>query len=257
MAASIPPGTSARFGQLASLLPDCVSTQEIVRATAGLNAPEGFLAVSDFQTAGRGRRGRTWEAEASTSLLFSLLLRPSAPPAELAPLTLVAGIAVAESMPAPARVRWPNDVLIEGAKVAGVIAELETPADRPHHVILGVGINVNQRPRELPPEARVPATSLAIETGHQQDRLSLLLEVVDRIQSAYREFDALGFPALLDRWNSVDELAGREVTVRLAERTISGLARGVDRAGRLLLQDEAGEVHILDAGEVERVEDAH
>ncbi len=255
MAASIPPGTSARFGQLASLLPDCVSTQEIVRATAALNAPEGFLAVSDFQTAGRGRRGRTWEAEASTSLLFSLLLRPTRPLAELAPLTLVAGIAVAESMPAPARVRWPNDVLIEGAKVAGVIAELETPADRPPHVILGVGINVNQRPRELPPEARVPATSLAIETGHQQDRLSLLLEVVDRIQAAYREFDALGFPALLDRWNAQDELAGREVEVRLGDRVVRGLARGVDREGRLLVQDDAGEVHALDAGEVERVED--
>lgn len=256
MTSAIPPGTSQRFGQLASLLPDCASTQDIVRATARLNAPEGFLAVTDFQVAGRGRRGRTWDAVVGTSLLFSLLLRPRTPVERLSALSLAAGIAVAESMPIQARVRWPNDVVIDGAKVAGLIAELETPADAPPFVILGVGINVNQRPRELPHDARLPATSLAIESGSTHDRLSLLLEVVDRIQAAYREFDQLGFGGLLDRWQAVDDLAGREVSVRVGDETVTGVARGVDVDGRLIVQDDQGEVHPLDAGEVERVENA-
>jgi BirA family biotin operon repressor/biotin-[acetyl-CoA-carboxylase] ligase len=247
--------SSARFGQLASILPDCGSTQDIVRAAAGQNAPEGFLAVTDHQTAGRGRLGRTWSSPPGQSLLFSLLLRPDTPPAELAPLTLVAGLAVAEALPVEARVRWPNDVVIGGAKLAGILAELETRPDGTSVVFLGVGVNANVPAADLPETERLPATSLLVELGAPVDRLALLERVIDLLQAAYREFENHGFRALFDRYAALDALTDAEVTLQVGEETVTGRGAGVDAGGRLVLDladgrraFEAGEVvHVLDA----------
>lgn len=245
----------SRFGQLASILPECGSTQDIVRAAAGQNAPEGFLAVADHQTDGRGRLGRTWSAAPGQSLLFSLLLRPETPLDRLAPLTLVAGVAVAEALPVEARVRWPNDVVIGGAKVAGILTELETTAGSGTAVLLGIGVNVNVPAGDLPEADRLPATSLLVELGQTTDRLSLLGQVVDRLQAAYREFEALGLSALLDRYGALDVLAGRRVTLAVGDETWTGIGHGVDAGGRLVL-DVDGSRRSFDAGEVTRVLDA-
>jgi BirA family transcriptional regulator, biotin operon repressor / biotin---[acetyl-CoA-carboxylase] ligase len=249
------PATSQRFGQLASLLPDCASTQDIVRASAAAGAPEGFLAVTEFQSAGRGRQGRAWVAPPGQCLLASLLLRPHTPPERLAALNLVAGIAVAEALPVAARVRWPNDVVVGGAKVAGVIAELETLPGRAPTVALGIGINVNVPAAELPETDRLPATSLLVETGRELDRLQLLHEVIDRLQAAYREFEELGFRALLDRWAALDALAGHEVTLDLGASARSGTVLGVDANGRLLVRGDDGADHAYASGEIVRVQD--
>jgi BirA family transcriptional regulator, biotin operon repressor / biotin---[acetyl-CoA-carboxylase] ligase len=249
------PLTTARFGQLASLLPDCPSTQDIARAAAATGAPEGFIAVADHQTAGRGRRGRTWSDAPGQALMFSVLLRPEAPTAELSPLALVLGIAVAEALPVPARLRWPNDVVVDGAKVAGILTELETPAGGGRYVVAGIGINVNAPPDDLPETDRLPATSLLAETGTAHDRLALLHAVTDRIQATYREWEALGFAALFDRFRALDDLAGREVVLQLGDGIAEGVAAGVDAAGRLVLELADGSERRLDAGEVVRVDD--
>jgi BirA family biotin operon repressor/biotin-[acetyl-CoA-carboxylase] ligase len=245
--------TSARFGQLASLLPDAPSTQDIVRGAAGAMGPEGFIAVAEHQTAGRGRRGRVWEEQPGQALMFSLLLRPDTAVESLAPITLVAAIAIAEALPVAARVRWPNDVVIGGAKLAGILAELETPAERDPYVILGVGINANMPAEALPETDRLPATSLLVETGGIVDRLSLLHGVIDRLQAAYREFEELGFRALFDRWAALDDLAGHAVELELGDVTVEGVAKGVDRSGRLVLTLPDGTDRAFDAGEVTRV----
>ena len=245
--------TSARFGQLASLLPDAPSTQDIVRGAAGAMGPEGFVAVADHQTAGRGRRGRVWEDGPGEALMFSMLLRPDTAIDALAPITLVAAIAVAEALPVEARVRWPNDVVIGGAKLAGILAELETPAGRDPYVILGVGINANMPATSLPETDRLPATSLLVETGGIVDRLSLLHAVIDRLQAAYREFEELGFRALFDRWAALDDLAGHELELQLGDGTVAGVSKGVDGAGRLVLTLADGTDRAFDAGEVVRV----
>jgi BirA family biotin operon repressor/biotin-[acetyl-CoA-carboxylase] ligase len=245
--------TSARFGQLASLLPDAPSTQDIVRGAAGAMGPEGFIAVAEHQTAGRGRRGRVWEEQPGQALMFSLLLRPDTAVESLAPITLVAAIAIAEALPVAARVRWPNDVVIGGAKLAGILAELETPAERDPYVILGVGINANMPAEALPETDRLPATSLLVETGGIVDRLSLLHGVIDRLQAAYREFEELGFRALFDRWAALDDLAGHAVELELGDVTVEGVAKGVDRSGRLVLTLPDGTDRAFDAGEVARV----
>jgi BirA family transcriptional regulator, biotin operon repressor / biotin---[acetyl-CoA-carboxylase] ligase len=249
------PLTTGRFGQLASLLPDCASTQDIVRAAAGNGAPEGFVAVTDHQTAGRGRRGRTWSDEPGEALMLSLLLRPDAPTEQLAPLALVLGIAVAEALPVAARLRWPNDVVIGGAKLAGILTELETPADGGRYVVAGIGINVNTPADGLPGTDRLPATSLLVETGARHDRLALLHDVLGRIQATYREWEELGFPALFDRFRELDDLAGREVVLQRGDGVTEGTAAGVDGTGRLVVQLADGSEHRLDAGEVVRVDD--
>jgi BirA family biotin operon repressor/biotin-[acetyl-CoA-carboxylase] ligase len=257
VADSAAPATSQRFGQLASLLPDCPSTQDIVRGAAAAGAAEGFLALTEFQTAGRGRQGRAWIAPPGTCVLCSLLLRPQTPPEALAPLTLVAAIAVAEALPVRAQVRWPNDVVVGGAKLAGVIAELETPVGRPPWVALGMGINVNVQAADLPDTDRLPATSLLVELGAPVDRMALLHEVVDRLQAAYREFEAIGFRPLHDRWAAVDGLAGLEVELDLGAGTVrTGTVLGVDGSGRLVVRDaETGEDAAFASGEVVRVHD--
>ena len=247
--------SSARFGQVASILPDCGSTQDIVRAAALEHAPEGFLAVTDHQTAGRGRSGRTWFSEPGQSLLFSLLLRPDTPPARLAPVTLVAGLAVAEALPVAAHVRWPNDVVVGGAKVAGILTELDVRPDGTSVVFLGVGVNVNVPAEDLPDTDRLPATSLLVELGAPVDRMSLLERVVDSFQAAYREFENRGFRALFDRYAALDALVGAEVTLELGGTTVTGRAAGVDGDGRLVLDLSDGR-RAFDAGEVVRVVDA-
>jgi BirA family transcriptional regulator, biotin operon repressor / biotin---[acetyl-CoA-carboxylase] ligase len=247
------PLTSARFGQLAAVLPDCPSTQDIVRAAARSHAPEGFVVVTDHQTAGRGRRGRTWVDQPGQCVLFSLLLRPATAPDAVAPITLVAAIAVAEALAVNARIRWPNDVVVGGAKIAGVLAELELVEGRDPVVVLGVGINTNVPPEALPETDRLAATSLMVETGVVTDRLGLLLRVVDRLQAAYREFEALGFAALFDRYAALDDLSGRVVTVLVGDEQVDGVAAGVDAAGRLCIRCEGGSQRMLDAGEVIRV----
>jgi BirA family biotin operon repressor/biotin-[acetyl-CoA-carboxylase] ligase len=249
------PLSSARFGRHASLHRECGSTQDLVRSAAAEGAAEGFMAVTDHQTDGRGRRGRTWADEPGESLMFSLLLRPDAPTEALAPLALVVGVGIAEALPIAARIRWPNDVVIGGAKVAGILMELETPPAGGRYVIVGVGINANTPPERLPATDRLPATSLLIETRQPQDRLALLHDVKDGIEAAYGAWAEQGFASLRDRFGAIDDLAGRGVVLQLGNGTLTGTAAGVDDSGRLLVTLPDGSERRLDAGEVVRVED--
>lgn len=234
---------------------ECASTQDLVRGAASEGAPEGFIAVADHQTDGRGRRGRTWADEPGESLMFSLLLRPDAPTEALASLALVVGVGIAEALPVPARVRWPNDIVSGGAKLAGILIELETPPGGGRYVIVGVGINANTPPERLPATDRLPATSLLAETGAPQDRLALLHDVKDGIEAAYDTWAEHGFGSLRGRFAALDDLAGRDVVLQLGNETLAGTAVGVDDGGRLIVRLPDSSERRLDAGEVVRVED--
>lgn len=242
-----------RFGRPATLLRECGSTQDIVRVAAAEGAAEGFVAVTDHQTDGRGRRGRTWDDEPGQSLMFSLLLRPTAPTHALAPLALVIGIGLCEALPVAARLRWPNDIVVGGAKVAGILAELETPAGGDRYVIAGVGINANTPRDRLPVTDRLPATSLLVETGRPCDRLALLHDVTESITTAYRTWEESGFAALRERFAALDDLAGHDVALQLGGEAVTGRASGIDDAGRLIVVLTDGSERRLDAGEVVRV----
>jgi BirA family biotin operon repressor/biotin-[acetyl-CoA-carboxylase] ligase len=200
------------------------------------------VAATDVQTAGRGRLGRTWEALAGSSLLCSILLRPRA--GVRAPeLTLVAALAVARTVDgagATAEIKWPNDVLVGGRKLAGVLGELRGGA-----VVLGIGINVNQTTRELPRDARTAATSLRVETGVEHGRAALLAALLAHLEAAYDVWRDEGLSALGGELASRDVLRGRTIEVA----GLRGVASGIDDAGRLLL-DTGDEQVAVESGEV-------
>jgi BirA family transcriptional regulator, biotin operon repressor / biotin---[acetyl-CoA-carboxylase] ligase len=177
---AVVPRLRGRFGRPYEHLASTPSTQLLLDA----DAPEGALVTADEQTAGRGRLGRSWHAPAGTSLLCSLQLRPPVPSERLPELTGVAARACAAAVAAvaglDAQVKFPNDVLVGGRKLAGVLAEA-----RESRVVLGIGVNVNLAPGELPREVDLPATSLLAETGRRHDRAELLLELLDRLERGY------------------------------------------------------------------------
>jgi len=183
---AVAPLLRGRFGHDYLFVAECPSTQRLL----AVDAPEGAVAVADFQSAGRGRLGRRWEAPAATSLLVSIQLRPRVPSARLPELSLVAGRACAEAIESTAHVqttvKFPNDVLVRDRKVAGILAEATDG-----RVVLGVGVNANVPADALPADVSLPATSLLAETGRPVDRRALLAELLLRLERAY------------DAWNGV------------------------------------------------------
>ena len=180
---AVRPLLAGRFGHVYRYAEVCASTQRLLED----GDPEGAVAVAEEQTEGRGRLGRTWQAPRGSSVLVSVLLRPTLEPSRLPELSLIAGGAVAEAIAEitgldPA-IKFPNDVLLGGRKVAGILAESSDG-----RVVLGVGVNANQSPEELPRDAQTEPTSLRIELGERVDRAQLLAAVLRRVEAAYNRW---------------------------------------------------------------------
>jgi BirA family biotin operon repressor/biotin-[acetyl-CoA-carboxylase] ligase len=177
---AVKPLLGARFGQVYRYAELCTSTQRLLAE----DDPEGAIAVAEEQSEGRGRLGRSWHAPARTSVLVSVLLRPAVDPARLPELSLVAGGAVAEAIADVAgiepAIKFPNDVLVGGRKVAGILAESSEG-----RVVLGIGVNVNQAEEQLPRDTETEPTSLRVETGAAVDRAQLLAAILARLEVAY------------------------------------------------------------------------
>jgi BirA family transcriptional regulator, biotin operon repressor / biotin---[acetyl-CoA-carboxylase] ligase len=184
--ASVEPLLQGRLGRPYRFVEECASTQRLIEA----EEPEGTTVATDLQTQGRGRLGRTWETPPGQALLFSVLLHPRPPMALWPELSLVAGDAVAAALRAEtgvaAGLSHPNDVLIEGRKVAGILPEASVG-----RVVLGVGLNVNQKREELPAETPKPATSIRVETGRQWPRGRLLAAILLELERRYDDWQRL------------------------------------------------------------------
>lgn len=227
------------------------STNADLLQSARAGAPEGTVLVAEEQTAGRGRIGRAWVSPPRASLLFSVLLRPTAVPGHRRGwLPLLTGIAVASALRGAAGVeaglKWPNDVLVRGRKVAGILAEQAGDA-----IIVGAGINVTTRPSELPPG---PATSLLASGAACTERDTLLIAVLGELERRYRRWLAgPGDPQLRSSYREVSGTIGREVRVELpGGQVLAGTAADVDDAGRLIVRTVSGETAVS-AGEVVHV----
>jgi BirA family biotin operon repressor/biotin-[acetyl-CoA-carboxylase] ligase len=215
---------------------ECESTQQLLDPSL----PEGTIATTGHQTGGRGRLGRTWVDAPGRSLLCSVLLKPPGD-RRAAELTLVGALAVAETVERTlgraAQIKWPNDVLVDGRKVSGGLAELRDGA-----VILGLGINVNQTDDELPADARLLAASLRTFDGRERDIEQLLRDVLHTLDECYATWRDDGLAALHPRIATRDALVSRIVTVE----TVSGVVRGIAPDGRLELEGDV----FVDSGEV-------
>lgn len=218
---------------------ECESTQLLL----GPADPEGAIATTDHQTGGRGRRGRSWVEAPGTAVLVSVLFRP--PPEREAPqLSLVGGVAAAmaaeDALALAAQIKWPNDVMVDRRKVAGVLAEA-----RDGVVVLGIGINVNQTREQLPEEARVAPASLRTIDARERDRehvLGSLLAHLDRLYAAWREG---GLDAVYEDLAARDFLRGRRVSID----GVTGVAQMITRDGRLEVTTDSGPV-LVESGEV-------
>ncbi len=218
---------------------ECESTQLLL----GADDPEGAIATTDHQTGGRGRRGRSWVEAPATAVLVSVLLRP--PPEREAPqLSLVGGVAAAlaveEATWLAAQIKWPNDVMVDRRKVAGVLAEA-----RDGVVVLGIGINVNQTREQLPADARVTAASLRTIDGRVRDREEVLGSLLANLDRLYAGWHEGGLDAIYEDLGARDFLRGRRVAVDGVE----GVAQMIGRDGRLEISTGSGRV-LVESGEV-------
>ncbi|HVZ85762.1 MAG TPA: biotin--[acetyl-CoA-carboxylase] ligase [Polyangia bacterium] len=235
----------------------CHSTNDLATERARGGAPAGLVIAADAQTAGRGRLGRTWHSPAGENLYVSLLLRPGRPPAEIPPLTLLAGGAVAGALRAlglAPRLKWPNDVELPEAggwrKVAGILTEMASAGGEALHVVVGIGLNINTR--AFPPEIAQRATSLARALGRDVDRAAVLAGVLAAFEPLYDAFERRGPAAAVEAFEAHAAFPApcRVTAPGRPDGRLEGTALGVDPDGALRLRDETGQIHRVISGEL-------
>lgn len=248
--AAAPP---AVIGRDVVFLESTDSTNARAHELGEAGAAEGTVVIADRQTAGKGRLGRQWASPPGVNLYVSVLLRPPIPPTSASQLTFLSAVAVARAIeetgaPQP-RVKWPNDILLSGRKVAGLLSELNAETERIHYVILGIGVNLNMRADQFPADLRYPATSLVLEQGVPVARAAFARALFRHLDDLYRSYLADGFGPVLGAWETFFDLRGREVEVDLQPNRLRGTVLGLDRDGALLLQTAGGTERVL-AGDV-------
>lgn len=215
---------------------------------------EGTVILADSQTAGKGRLGRRWESPPGCNLYCSVILRPSIPP-HLAPqITFLAAVALRDAVTMTTGVdvslKWPNDLIVNGRKAAGLLNEMSAEADRVRHLVLGFGVNVNQT--TFPGGFRTPPTSLAREAGRSIDRSLLAARLLDRLHWWYRTYLSEGFEPIRRTWMDASCSVGVRVSISDTDGVprLTGETVGIDEVGALLLEDAAGRIHHVAAGDV-------
>jgi BirA family biotin operon repressor/biotin-[acetyl-CoA-carboxylase] ligase len=230
------------------------STQRVARDLARSGGAEGTVVVAEQQTAGRGRLGRQWHSPRGVNLYCSIVLRPPLPPAAVPQLALVVGVGVAaavvETTGAAARIKWPNDVLVDGRKVAGILTEMESEIDRVHHVIAGIGVNLNAPRGAFPKALRDKATSLLVATARRVDRARFTATLLAAVEARYGRYLQAGFAGVRSEWESYSCLTGRTVRVVTPEGEVQGAVLGLDDDGALRLRGAGGGTSRIVAGEV-------
>lgn len=247
----------ARLGADVRYFESLDSTNTTARELARDGAPEGVVVLAEGQTRGRGRLGRSWASPPHRNIYLSLLLRPPIAPAMAPQLALVAGLSTARALASfglDARIKWPNDVLVDGRKLAGILTEMEGDGERLDAVILGIGINVNLALDEFPEELRDKAGSVAAALGRSVARHEVIERLLSALEHDYDRFVMHGFRPLRDEWNRLSQLNGRWVEVEDGARRLSGTVVGLGEDGALELRDANGRSEMVWAGDVSVVD---
>jgi BirA family transcriptional regulator, biotin operon repressor / biotin---[acetyl-CoA-carboxylase] ligase len=229
-------------------LPACGSTNDEAQRLAAAGAVHGTVVTADQQHAGRGRQGRAWHSPAGENLYLSCILRPALAPAAATAITLAAGLGVADAVQragAPAALKWPNDVLVHGRKLSGILTEMSTRGEAVQHIVVGIGVNLDSR--SFPPGLGDTATSLAL-LGVPVDRQGFVAQLLFDLESWFERFFAGGVAALADAWLARAERSRVRATSR--GRLVEGAIVGLDADGCLLVADDAGTRHRILAGDV-------
>jgi BirA family transcriptional regulator, biotin operon repressor / biotin---[acetyl-CoA-carboxylase] ligase len=232
------------------------STNRVAMELGYAGEPEGTVVLAEAQTAGRGRSGRTWYSERGTGLYFTILLRPKLAPAQAPLLTMLAGVSCHTAITAQAGIepelKWPNDLLLKGKKMGGILTEMHAEPNQVRFVIVGIGINVNQE--KFPPELSSIATSIRRESGRASYRLELLVRLLAQFEGDYNRFLREGPEFVVERFESVSSFSrGRRVRVATGVETYLGTTSGLSPEGLLLVARDGGQLTTVIAGDVTEV----
>ncbi len=215
--------------------------------------PEGAVVIAESQTAGQGRLGRSWHSERESGLYLSLVLYPKAPPSLAPLLTLATTIAVHNAVERTTQldvdIKWPNDLLIGGKKVCGILAEMQAEVDRIKTMVIGVGVNVNHE--SFPDDIADRATSLRMVSGRAQSRIEILVDFLEEFESLYLTFEQKGPRAIIDQWTRLSSFAnGRKIEIHDGVRRIAGVTRGLNPLGALRVEQKDGRTEEVYSGDV-------
>ena len=242
------------LGTPLAVFDEVASTNDEAKRAAKNGAPHGAAWISELQTAGRGRQGRAWLSPPGENVMLSVLVRLACPPLRVPLLSLVVGLvardAVARAVdhPEQAKLKWPNDVLLEGRKVCGILVEAQFAANRVESIVIGVGLNVHTR--DFPEPIRDLATSVALHACRTPDRAELIAELFEGLERDLPRVAAQGLPPVHARLSAADALRGQQVQ---SDRGESGIAEGIDTEGRLLVRRKDGALAQFVAGEIHLV----
>lgn len=233
---------------------ETTSTNDVVEKLARDGVAEGIVVFAESQTKGRGRLGRTWVSPPGQGLWCSVLLRPRLAPQAATQLTVITAVAVARAIEKFTGLRpgikWPNDIVFGRRKVAGILLELGAELDHIRHVILGIGLDVNLLPGDLPVGLREVATSLREQAGEPVDRPGLATALIQELDAVYARFQGGDFHELGDEWMRRCVTLGHRVTLHVGDRVVAGRAEALDDEGALLLRTDHGRLERVVGGDV-------
>jgi BirA family transcriptional regulator, biotin operon repressor / biotin---[acetyl-CoA-carboxylase] ligase len=244
-----------RLGQTIYYEESVESTQKIAHRLSYEGYPEGTLVISEEQVAGRGRMTRSWYSPKYTGIWMSLILRPNLPPQKAPQFTLIAAVAISQAIEEisgiEAEIKWPNDILIRGKKVTGILTELQADADKIHSIILGMGVNVNQSSTDFAADIQPIATSIAIEAKKKIPRAQLVRRILEKLEIYYDLYMEEGFRPIKLMWESRAVSIGKNIIARTINGTIEGKALGITDEGILQLEDAQGIIHHIYSADIE------
>lgn len=229
------------------------STNEEAFRLGEEGAPEGTVLIAESQTSGKGRMQRVWYSPPGANIYTSVILRPPAGTMKATQIPIAAGVAAAETLnelcPGKAWIKWPNDVLIGGKKVCGILAQIKMSGQAVDFVVVGIGINVNLGRKQFPRDIQAIATSMAIEAGREISRPELIIRLYENMAKWYRELTRNGFAAVRERWLNLSEMIGKTVSVMFQNDAVSGEAVGLDEDGSLILRTATNQRKTVSAGD--------
>lgn len=220
-------------------------------------APEGTVIIAEKQVMGRGRKGRTWLSPEGDGIYASLILRPAMAPSGAPKITLMTAVAVAEALLSLVQIKitikWPNDIMVRGKKLAGILTEIATDMDAVNYIIVGLGLNVNTPLQNLSEELKDRATSIYIETGEPLSRTRLVRAYLEYFEKYYEMFKANNFTPIMNRWKQLSNIIGQKITVDVIGRKHVGEVTDIDDEGVLILKDDEGGYQRIFSGDITQV----
>jgi BirA family biotin operon repressor/biotin-[acetyl-CoA-carboxylase] ligase len=245
---------SSRIGRRLVCYRETDSTNDDAFKLAEEGAEEGTVVLAEAQRRGKGRLGRRWESPAGLNLYCSVILRPPILPVRAAQLTFLSVVATARAIEAvtPLRpsIKWPNDLLLNGKKVAGLLNEMSAETEKVNFIVLGIGVNINMDHEQFPDDLRHPATSLFLEAGKPVRRLDLVRTLLEALDALYDSYLLNGYGPVREEWLTRCTFLGRRIRVNFQDNELQGTAEGIDEEGALLVRTPDGGLERVLAGDV-------